>query len=300
MKLKLLTAVLFSGLTVTSVFGMEEVQENKMTQNTYSLGKQEGLHCYSKDLVLDIPYLSLSKATIYDPQSKYKNGVTQLLAALTTNSLSLTKLNNWEDWSGQFIDEDLDILFKQASIKKTANPAAEIALSEEIKACLASILIALATEKGKIDPTSTRFTNWIKSIEVLPKNYAAPDKTEVRHPCPVHAFKEENHIFATQNQQELSDAVRHKTVKEHWTVLSGNVEFTLWDKNGIQYIFNLLPGDFINIPTDWIFQFKNTGNKKFTAFIRTTPPWPNMDEGVVLKDKLLEKELKTRQEKPRV
>ena len=76
---------------------------------------------------------------------------------------------------------------------------------------------------------------------------------------------------------EVSRAVRHRTVEEIWFVLSGSGEMWQSDDHSAE-VFTLAPGTCLTIPVGTRFQFRARGDEPLAAVAITMPPWPGNDE----------------------
>jgi mannose-6-phosphate isomerase-like protein (cupin superfamily) len=83
---------------------------------------------------------------------------------------------------------------------------------------------------------------------------------------------------------KISIAVTHRTVEEVWTFTAGRGQ--LWRKNETaEDVVAIIPGLSISIPVGTHFQFRNDGETPLIAIGTTMPPWPGMDEAVVVTGK---------------
>lgn len=106
----------------------------------------------------------------------------------------------------------------------------------------------------------------------------APDKTEVRL---LLETSRGGLAHFTLSPHKTSLAIKHKTIEEIWYFLEGEGE--MWRKNGAnEKVVRVCPGTSLTIPTGVHFQFRNTGNLPLRFVIATMPPWPGMDEAVVV------------------
>jgi mannose-6-phosphate isomerase-like protein (cupin superfamily) len=83
---------------------------------------------------------------------------------------------------------------------------------------------------------------------------------------------------------KISVAVVHRTVEEVWFFVSGEGQF--WrSANGQETVTAIRPGLSIAIPVGTAFQFRNDGSGQLVAIGTTMPPWPGMEEAVVVEGK---------------
>jgi mannose-6-phosphate isomerase-like protein (cupin superfamily) len=82
----------------------------------------------------------------------------------------------------------------------------------------------------------------------------------------------------------VSRPVRHHMVEEIWYVTAGRGKVWRRAPDGQGETVNVRPGDAIQIPPGWAFQFAaapETG-LRFACF--TSPPWPGPQEAVLLEE----------------
>lgn len=80
---------------------------------------------------------------------------------------------------------------------------------------------------------------------------------------------------------QVSKAVKHRTVEEIWYFLSGRGE--MWRKqNGRTAIVDVYPGISLTIPLGAYFQFRSFGHEPLAAIGVTMPPWPGEGEAIVV------------------
>jgi mannose-6-phosphate isomerase-like protein (cupin superfamily) len=80
---------------------------------------------------------------------------------------------------------------------------------------------------------------------------------------------------------EVSIAVMHRSVEELWYVVAGRGE--MWrSQDGRDEVVALEPGVSLSIPVGTRFQFRALGDAPFAAVGVTMPPWPGMEEAVVV------------------
>jgi len=78
---------------------------------------------------------------------------------------------------------------------------------------------------------------------------------------------------------QVSRAVRHRTVEEIWFVLSGRGQ--MWRRqHGQETIVDLSAGVCLTIPVGTEFQFRSFGDAPLAAIGVTMPPWPGDDEAI--------------------
>jgi|SRR5436190_1931034 len=79
----------------------------------------------------------------------------------------------------------------------------------------------------------------------------------------------------------VSKAVAHKTIEEIWYFVRGRGR--MWRRLGnAEEITEVMPGVSISIPTETQFQFRSDSNEPLEAVGVTMPPWPGVDEAVVI------------------
>ena len=106
----------------------------------------------------------------------------------------------------------------------------------------------------------------------------APDGSEVRV---LAASGRGSMAHFTLPPGQVSVAVVHRTVEEVWYILSG--EGRMWRKTGdVVSVVELKAGLSLVIPVGTQFQFRNDGRTELKAIGVTMPPWPGMDEAVVV------------------
>ena len=80
---------------------------------------------------------------------------------------------------------------------------------------------------------------------------------------------------------QVSKAIVHKTVEEVWFVLGGRGE--MWRKKGNQEEITPVESEIsLTFPCGTHFQFRAFGDEALTAVGVTIPPWPGMEEAVVV------------------
>lgn len=106
----------------------------------------------------------------------------------------------------------------------------------------------------------------------------APDGSEVRV---LPALKGGSMAHFQLAAGEVSKAVVHKTVDEIWYILGGRGE--MWRKKGDQEeVTPVESGISLTFPCGTHFQFRSLGDEALTAVGVTIPPWPGMEEAVVV------------------
>jgi mannose-6-phosphate isomerase-like protein (cupin superfamily) len=79
----------------------------------------------------------------------------------------------------------------------------------------------------------------------------------------------------------VSQAVTHRTVEEVWYFISGRGR--MWRKHGeTETITEVQTGISISILVGTHFQFRCDGDKPLEAIGTTMPPWPGMDEAILV------------------
>lgn len=116
-------------------------------------------------------------------------------------------------------------------------------------------------------------TMGVSSTMHLSANYdvLAPDGSEVRILL-ARAGGSMAHFRLPPNQ--VSRAVRHRTVEEIWYILSGTGEMWRSDTG----VDRLQPGTCLTIPVGVAFQFRTSEEEALTAVAVTMPPWPGDNE----------------------
>jgi mannose-6-phosphate isomerase-like protein (cupin superfamily) len=82
---------------------------------------------------------------------------------------------------------------------------------------------------------------------------------------------------------QVSVAVRHRTVDELWYFIAGQGEMWLSDSHH-SCIVAVSAGTSINIPVGTSFQFRATSNESLAAIGVTMPPWPGDGEAIHVAD----------------
>ena len=81
---------------------------------------------------------------------------------------------------------------------------------------------------------------------------------------------------------QISKAVKHKTVEEIWFIISGRGQ--MWRKlDEITEIIDLYPNVCLTIPLGTHFQFRSYGYEALSAIGVTMPPWPGEGEAEMVK-----------------
>jgi mannose-6-phosphate isomerase-like protein (cupin superfamily) len=79
----------------------------------------------------------------------------------------------------------------------------------------------------------------------------------------------------------ISQAVEHRTVEELWFFIKGRGR--MWRcRLGEEETVDVFPGVSISIPTGTRFQFRSDGEEPLEAVGVTMPPWPGMDEAILV------------------
>ncbi len=79
----------------------------------------------------------------------------------------------------------------------------------------------------------------------------------------------------------VSQAVTHRTVEEVWYFISGRGR--MWRKHGkTETTTEVQTGISISIPVGTHFQFRCDGDEPLEAIGTTMPPWPGMDEAILV------------------
>jgi mannose-6-phosphate isomerase-like protein (cupin superfamily) len=106
----------------------------------------------------------------------------------------------------------------------------------------------------------------------------APDGSDVRLLC---ALEGGGMAHFQLGPQQISTAVKHRTVEEIWYFLSGEGE--MWRQQGEHTeVVNVRPGTSITIPVGTSFQFRATTSEPLTAVGVTMPPWPGDGEAMLV------------------
>ena len=79
-----------------------------------------------------------------------------------------------------------------------------------------------------------------------------------------------------------SIAVRHRTVEELWFFLAGRGEMWRRGPDGEERIDEVEAGVCLDIPLGVTFQLRCLGDEPLRALGVTMPPWPGMDEAIVV------------------
>ena len=83
---------------------------------------------------------------------------------------------------------------------------------------------------------------------------------------------------------QVSQAVRHRTVEEIWFVTQGRGQVWL-EEDSVQTVVSMSKGSSITIPLGTAFQFRNTGHEELKIIISTMPPWPGDKEALTVDGK---------------
>ena len=115
---------------------------------------------------------------------------------------------------------------------------------------------------------------WTTTDLGLKYDYLAPDGSEIRL---LPTYDSGGLAHCTLPKDRVTSAVRHRTVKEIWYVLSGAGE--LWRSRAPdEEVVELVEGTCVTIPTGASFQFRTTGSVPLAILIGTFPRWPGPDE----------------------
>jgi mannose-6-phosphate isomerase-like protein (cupin superfamily) len=80
---------------------------------------------------------------------------------------------------------------------------------------------------------------------------------------------------------QVATAVTHRTVEEIWYVLRGRGE--IWRRPGArEEVLTLEPCVCLTNPLGTHFQFRALGDGPLTILAVTMPPWPGVDEAIVV------------------
>ena len=137
------------------------------------------------------------------------------------------------------------------------------------------------TERAYWDPAgsvqaspTSRPGPWTTSDLGTKYDYLAPDGSEIRL---LPTFDSGGLAHCTLPRGKVTSAVRHRTVKEVWYVLSGAGE--LWrSREPDEEVVELVEGTCATIPTAVSFQFRTTSSEPLVILIGTFPRWPGPDE----------------------
>ena len=88
----------------------------------------------------------------------------------------------------------------------------------------------------------------------------------------------------TLRTNQVSQAVRHRTVEEIWFVTQGRGQVWL-EEDSVQTVVSISKGSSITIPLGTAFQFRNTGHAELKIIISTMPPWPGDKEALTVDGK---------------
>jgi mannose-6-phosphate isomerase-like protein (cupin superfamily) len=78
--------------------------------------------------------------------------------------------------------------------------------------------------------------------------------------------------------EQVSRAVRHRTVEELWFVIGGSGEMWLQSNDGAGRRVELRGGVSLYIPVGTTFQFRADSGPPLTIIGVTMPPWPGVEE----------------------
>jgi mannose-6-phosphate isomerase-like protein (cupin superfamily) len=106
----------------------------------------------------------------------------------------------------------------------------------------------------------------------------APDGSEIRAIGRVHGA---SMVHCTLPPNEVTQAVRHRTVEEVWYCVAGRGE--LWRRSAqVEEVTPLEPGVGVTLLLGVEFQFRSIGAAPLVLVIATAPPWPGADEAVAV------------------
>ena len=88
----------------------------------------------------------------------------------------------------------------------------------------------------------------------------------------------------TLRTNQVSQAVRHRTVEEIWFVTQGRGQVWL-EEDSVQTVVSMSKGSSITIPLGTAFQIRNTGHEELKIIISTMPPWPGDKEALKVEGK---------------
>jgi mannose-6-phosphate isomerase-like protein (cupin superfamily) len=74
--------------------------------------------------------------------------------------------------------------------------------------------------------------------------------------------------------------VRHRTVEEIWYFVAGRGRVWLQRPGAVGETMSVGPGDAVQIPTGWAFQFAAEADEELRFACFTSPPWPGPEEAV--------------------
>ncbi|MGE0623509.1 MAG: cupin domain-containing protein [Pseudomonadales bacterium] len=98
----------------------------------------------------------------------------------------------------------------------------------------------------------------------------APDGSEIRRLC---RSDRASLVHVLLPPEQVSSAVRHRSVEELWYFLSGRGE--LWRSHaGREEVVAVSAGVAVTIPVGAAFQFRALGTEPLAAVCMTIPPWP--------------------------
>ena len=113
----------------------------------------------------------------------------------------------------------------------------------------------------------------------IPENFIlAPDGSEIRL---LQQLRGGGLSECTLSINQVSQAVRHRTVEEIWFVTQGHGEVWL-KEDAEEAIVSISKGCSITIPLGTAFQFRNTGHEELKIIISTMPPWPGNKEALTV------------------
>ena len=121
-----------------------------------------------------------------------------------------------------------------------------------------------------------RVVDW-QTARVAPEyDVLAPDGSEIR--LLVNALHG-SMVHCTLRPDQVTQAVRHRTVEEVWFCVSGGGQ--VWRRSAeAEEVTEVEPGVALSIPAGVEFQFRATGRQPLAFVITTLPPWPGAHEAV--------------------
>jgi len=106
----------------------------------------------------------------------------------------------------------------------------------------------------------------------------APDGSEIRY---LVIGEKAQMVHCTLPAGKTSRAVRHRTIEEHWHVLSGRGEIWIDGHSG-DGITELAPGVSLVLPPHTAMQFRAGPDADLRVILVTIPPWPGADEAEIV------------------
>lgn len=106
----------------------------------------------------------------------------------------------------------------------------------------------------------------------------APDGSEIRRLARADGG---SLVHCTLRPGQVSRAVRHRGVEEVWFFLGGAGR--VWrQRDGVEEITDVRAGLALTIPPGTHFQFRAVGSEPLVFVVATMPPWPGVDEAVMV------------------